>query len=557
MSKQYIQARVSTIKEQTSCEMLPDSTGKMPLIVLSYEASSLQHKFLKQCFEMQQFGGKSIWLLMSTWKLSYHLLHILSSLNVPFNSNVFTIIHDETYGIQLSEVYAIGPNSVLQHNVISTWGIEDAHRLTTFPKLPYKYAKPLKRSSMKHYKLIATSVSANKFYTYITETDSEFQVAGGYFGEIFKNLAQDLNFTYRIKFQPGYAYGLPPTDSNSTWTGVLGDIQRGEADLSACEVSALGNRLTFMDFTIPVHITVRRLFIHEGLKKLEMYSYFWPFQISIWITFIAVFFLFTIINTTFYRIARTQKKLGFLSNVFVFISIILQQGSDYPVNMPIRLVLHTCDVLFLVVHTAYSAKLTALAMLYEPPPPITDTADLLKSSSWRFGIINGSLEYNMYKTGEKNSLLGDIWLQKLLPFPENIMSDFNSGLSQVLNDDHYVFMGLEDSCHKILQIDFSHERACKVLALPKTYFIGGLSLGLKKYSPYAEIINYSLMKMRSSGILHRLKLVWIPQPQVCKKSLWLVTDLLDIVPLITAYCILFITSIFILIGELLLHNHLK
>ena len=83
-----------------------------------------------------------------------------------------------------------------------------------------------------------------------------------------------------------------------------------------------------------------------------------------------------------------------------------------------------------------------------------------------------------------------MWLQKMHPFPENIMNDFESGLLKVLKDPRYVFMGMEDSCQDILKNHFSPEEACKILVLSKAYLIGGLVLALQKNSPYTEIINY-------------------------------------------------------------------
>ena len=69
-------------------------------------------------------------------------------------------------------------------------------------------------------------------------------------------------------------------------------------------------------------------------------------------------------------------------------------GAESPKNGSIRLLLQTCDMLFFVLYTAYSTKLTSMAMLYNPPPPIQDITDLLSNTNWRFGLINSSLEYN-------------------------------------------------------------------------------------------------------------------------------------------------------------------
>ena len=91
---------------------------------------------------------------------------------------------------------------------------------------------------------------------------------------------------------------------------------------------------------------------------------------------------------------------------------------------------------------------------------------------------------------DKNSLSGQLWHHKVLPYPDTIVNEYETGFSQVLSSDHFAFLGMEDSCQDTLQNSFTPEQVCKVLALPKTYLVGGLSLGVQKFSPYREIIEY-------------------------------------------------------------------
>jgi hypothetical protein len=72
-------------------------------------------------------------------------------------------------------------------------------------------------------------------------------------------------------------------------------------------------------------------------------------------------------------------------------------GADYPSKFSMRLVQQCSAFLFLIVHIAYSAKLTSLATLYTQQPPLDNLGDVLKSSSWKFGIMNGSLPFNTFR----------------------------------------------------------------------------------------------------------------------------------------------------------------
>jgi hypothetical protein len=94
------------------------------------------------------------------------------------------------------------------------------------------------------------------------------------------------------------------------------------------------------------------------------------------------------------------------------------------------------------------------------------------------------------QTAEPDSIYGKLWHQKLQPFPEHLMSSYKSGLSAVLAESHFAFMALEDSCQDTLQHSFSCTQASQILALPQTYFRGGLSFALQRNSQYKEVINY-------------------------------------------------------------------
>ncbi|PNF24315.1 hypothetical protein B7P43_G11896, partial [Cryptotermes secundus] len=279
------------------------------------------------------------------------------------------------------------------------------------------------------------------------------------------------------------------------WTGLIGMIQREEADISLCEVSITADRSEVIDFTSPLHTAVTRLYVHEGIKEPSIHWYFRPFSTSTWLALIVGLFLFTSINTLLhyiiYRLLGAKRRAGFLSNLFTVVTIMLQQGrTDYPSKFSMRLVQQCSAFLFLVVHIAYSAKLTSLATLYTQQPPLHNLEDVLKSSSWKFGIMNGSLPFNTFRTAEPDSMFGKLWHLKLEPFPEHLMRSYKSGLSATLAGSHFAFMGLEDSCQDTLQHSFTSVQACQIMALPQKYLRGGLSFALQRNSPYKDVINY-------------------------------------------------------------------
>jgi hypothetical protein len=63
------------------------------------------------------------------------------------------------------------------------------------------------------------------------------------------------------------------------------------------------------------------------------------------------------------------------------------------------------------------------------------------------------------------------------------------------------------------------------------------------------------MKMKSSGILQRLQLKWVPQPQQCNRMLHVVTEWADIVLPVIGLAASVLISFCILIIELILYKY--
>lgn len=83
--------------------------------------------------------------------------------------------------------------------------------------------------------------------------------------------------------------------------------------------------------------------------------------------------------------------------------MLLSTGTNYPSNFSVRLVQQSSAFLFMVVHIGYSAKLTSLATLHRPQPPLAQLEDILKSSRWKFGVMNASLVFNIFQASYSTS----------------------------------------------------------------------------------------------------------------------------------------------------------
>ena len=56
---------------------------------------------------------------------------------------------------------------------------------------------------------------------------------------------------------------------------------------------------------------------------------------------------------------------------------------------------------------------------------------------------------------------------------------------------------------------------CKIVSTPGVYGFRPTGMGYQKDSPYAEIFDYNIERMRASGVLDRIKSKYSSSPQVC------------------------------------------
>ncbi|RWS30036.1 glutamate receptor, partial [Leptotrombidium deliense] len=75
------------------------------------------------------------------------------------------------------------------------------------------------------------------------------KIFDGYLIELLNILAKEAGFTYNISVVKDSMYGIE--DENGEWRGLIGEIQRGEADLAVADLTITSQREQAVDFSFP------------------------------------------------------------------------------------------------------------------------------------------------------------------------------------------------------------------------------------------------------------------------------------------------------------------
>jgi ABC-type amino acid transport substrate-binding protein len=93
----------------------------------------------------------------------------------------------------------------------------------------------------------------------------------GIIADLLKELSTSLGFTYTIKTVADNKYGM--LDNSGEWTGMIGEVVRGEADLAVADLTVTAHREAAVDFTHPyMSLGLGVLYSRRGLHRRDFQS---------------------------------------------------------------------------------------------------------------------------------------------------------------------------------------------------------------------------------------------------------------------------------------------
>lgn len=118
-----------------------------------------------------------------------------------------------------------------------------------------------------HIDSLLFSIRNRSLYVYLSYSQNSLAKVNedgkldGLFGNISKELYGVLNFTFDIvSEQEEYGSWNP---KRKTWSGAIGEIYAGRADISISDFSVTNARLNVVDFTIPLLLSKNSVYFHK------------------------------------------------------------------------------------------------------------------------------------------------------------------------------------------------------------------------------------------------------------------------------------------------------
>ncbi|XP_067687028.1 glutamate receptor ionotropic, kainate glr-3-like [Haliotis asinina] len=419
--------------------------------------------------------------------------------------NVVLLRHDKCW---IQNVFTLRHHSTKTELV----PVADCSSRTTmecyFPNVAYGY-------NNRH--LLVTVLAESKVYV-VKSTNNGTTKYIGYAIDVLDTIADVLNFSYSITEPEDQSWGLPV---NNTYDGIVGQLNRTEVDLAACDLAIEEGRSKFIDYVLPpisteyFDVVYKR---HDKQRSSSLYLLALPLRPDVYLVLflIAGFcsLLFALFESADIFMRATPagsdgeglgRFMKVRQNLFhacweVTGSLFKQGFSKYPRGMSGKVLMASLWMSLMVLTTVYCANLVAALSAQTDVRPFTDLDGLL-DSDYSAGLRTSGISHHILKTNDPSSLYGRLWSKINANDPAFLKSSNENHLKR-LEREKYALMMFSSQLEQHMADD------CNLQVLGERLLYLQISFGLPKGSPLKADIDKVMSQMSAVGILDRLWEKW-------------------------------------------------
>jgi len=377
--------------------------------------------------------------------------------------------------------------------------------------------------AMANKSFVITSI-LNPPYTMLVEQPTKLSGNERYEGfaiDLAAALAEKLNFNFTFKVVDDGKYGGESSPGN--WNGMLGEVQREEADFCIADISITSSRAEAFTFSMPwLNLGISILYIPPRSAPPSLLAFLDPFTTDVYIYTLLVFVLVTLIIYVLARFSPNQweeppncvkdpeeyeNQYTFLNSFWFTLGALMQQGSDVaPIALCVRFAAGMWFFFALIMIASYTANLAAFLTVETLERPIESVEDLAGQNEIGYGAVNGGSTSKFFAKSSN-----DVY-QRINAFMTGVHAD---EMMMDSNDDGVE--KVEESAGKYAffmesaSIEYLVERRCKLAQVGGLLDSKGYGIATKHGTPYKPLLDWGILQLQEGGTLHRLKVKWWKQ----------------------------------------------
>ncbi|KAK3876210.1 hypothetical protein Pcinc_018979 [Petrolisthes cinctipes] len=277
--------------------------------------------------------------------------------------------------------------------------------------------------------------------------------------------------------------------SDGSWTGMIGMVHRGYAELALGPFTVTERREAACDMSVPVAHDYKGLFMVRPGIQSDMGAFLNPFAPLVWLMIlvsmgavsVAMMSLMWMEANVFTSTTRPQHIAS--HSIMWAVQTLSQESSDWlPRRTEGRLLVTTWLLASLVFMSSYSGILTAMLTVPRVTIPIDSISDLVSQSRlpWRFEGGSSMYQYFQDATDELR--------QQVFKDQEGVFKDCWED-KQAIADGQYVAICDETTMRKAMSWDFSTTGKCHMYIAREKIISVSSAIAFKTNSTYLPKAN--------------------------------------------------------------------
>lgn len=339
---------------------------------------------------------------------------------------------------------------------------------------------------------------------YVMARGSELE---GYCIDLLEKLSESLHFRYKVGVVKDGKYGaLAP---NGSWSGMIGEVVRKEADLAVAPLTITSVREEAVDFTQPfLHTGIGILLEKEAaLEGAALFHFLSPFSKETWGGVLAAYLLACLCLFLAARMSpcewdgNEEGRFAFLNCLWYGVGAFTLQGAvPQPRSLSVRIVSATWWLFSIVLLTAYIAGFSFILESGSDQLSIQTFEDLVKQRHLDFGTMGGSSTLLYFKNSR--SPVQQMVYESMSKKKEAVLAkSYQEAIQRVLDSD-YAFIG------ETVSQDLAVARHCNLVRSPEVLGARGFGIATPKGSPWTNKLSVAILKLGESGELDSLRSKW-------------------------------------------------
>nr|CDJ91574.1 Glutamate receptor and Ionotropic glutamate receptor domain containing protein [Haemonchus contortus] len=342
----------------------------------------------------------------------------------------------------------------------------------------------------------------------------------GFCIDLLKEMAAILKFNYTIIEVQDGSYGIE--DESGRWNGIIGVLQRHEADVSISALTITYSRVEVVDFTLPfMHLGISILLAraNDDSEKSSMFTFLEPLSFSVWLSLIGAYLSVSFIMYLLARfspyewydiekiderdrsIENQKNQFSVLNSLWFAVGSLMQQGSDViPRAAATRVVAVIWWMFTQILISSYTAQLAAFLTVERMTTPIESTADLASQQKIRYGTLKSGSTMDFFRES-RIPIYERMWSIMESSSPTVFVNSSKEGIARV-KAGNYAYM-MESS-----MVEYYMERDCQLQSIGGLLDSKGYGIALPKGSPLRDILSRTVLQLQERTILEALKSKW-------------------------------------------------